>query len=144
MEEAAMPVQARRRRVKVIGSAVLTLAAVAAVNPMTAVSAQADVNSPRVNLVVTASCARFADDSVPTAVTVSTQTNPETKSKSVETDNESATFGALRFRNIPSAGTKATATVTCEDPDGTDQQYSSKAFTVKRPAGTIVQKISIS
>ena len=139
-----MPVHARRRKIRVTGGAVLALAAVAAVNPLAIGSAHAEPANPRVNLVVTASCAQFADDSVPTRVSVTTVTNPETLQKTVDTDNESATFGALRFRNIPSgAGTKATATVTCEDIDGNEQAFS-KAITVKRPATGIQQRVTVS
>ncbi|WP_371669849.1 hypothetical protein OG985_20735 [Streptomyces sp. NBC_00289] len=141
-----MPVQARRRNVKFIGSAVAALAALAVVNPVTVGSAHADPDSPKVNLVVTASCGRFANDSVPNKVTVTTATNPaEKKSKTIDADEESATFGALKFLNIPKAGTLAKVTVVCEDPDGADDSFTKQNVKIKRPAGdTLTQKISVS
>ncbi|MFF3940657.1 hypothetical protein [Streptomyces phaeofaciens] len=78
-------------------------------------------------------------------MSVTTVTNPQTLQRTVDTDNESAEFGALRFQDIPSgAGTKATVTVTCEDIDGKEQAYS-KDITVKRPGGkgVIKQEVTV-
>lgn len=141
-----MTVQARRRNVKFIGGAVAALVALAVVNPGTVGSAHADPDNPKVNLVVTASCERFANDSVPNKVTVTTAvTPPEKKSKTLDTENEEATFGALKFQNIPVAGTKAKVTVVCEDPDGQEESFTKQNVQIKRPAGdTITKKISVS
>lgn len=136
-----MPVQARRRNVTFIGSAVAALAALAVANPITAGSAHADPDSAKVNLVVTASCERFANDSVPIKVTVTTAVKPpEVKSKTLDTEDEEATFGALKFQNIPVAGTTAKVTVVCEDPDGKEKSYTVPKINIKRPGGDTIER----